>query len=527
MTGQASALGRATAPLADAHPGQSGIFPLSDAREAFAARVLLARAAERTLDVQYYIWRADTTGTLLLEALHEAAERGVRVRLLLDDNGTAGMDGVLAALDTHPLVQVRLFNPFRVRRPKWLGYLTDFARANRRMHNKSFTADGQATIVGGRNVGDAYFGATDGVLFSDLDVLAVGPVVPQVAQDFDRYWDCASSFPAAQVLPPAEPAQLQALAARARSAEHDPRAAAYVAAVARLPFVRELVQGRLAMQWAPTRMVSDDPATGLGRARDRSLMVRQLADILGSPASHVDLVSPYFVPGAAGAKAFEAMRQRGVQVRVLTNALEATDVTAVHAGYARRRRRLLRAGVELYELRRSAAPPGAPAHRRGLLWRRRAGTGSAGLDGDARAPGRLRKGGSSGTGGSGGAGGKSSKSGKGAFGSSGSSLHAKTFAVDGRHVFIGSFNFDPRSVHLNTELGFVIDSPALAREVDAAFDGPVPQQAYTVQLDDRGALRWTEQVDGQPVHHHTEPGTRWWQRAGVVLLSWLPIEWLL
>ena len=244
-------------------------------------------------------------------------------------------------------------------------------------------------------------------------------------------------------------------------------------------------------------------------------MVRQLADILGSPASHVDLVSPYFVPGAAGAKAFEAMRQRGVQVRVLTNALEATDVTAVHAGYARRRRRLLRAGVELYELRRAAAPPGAPVRRRGLLWRVGTAAGSAGLDGEAESAGKRRRQSSGG------------KSGKGAFGSSGSSLHAKTFAVDGRHVFIGSFNFDPRSIHLNTELGFVIDSPALAREVDAAFDGPVPQQAYTVQLDDRGALRWTEQVDGQPVHHHTEPGTRWWQRAGVVLLSWLPIEWLL
>jgi putative cardiolipin synthase len=518
LTGQASALGRATAPLADAHPGQCGIFPLADAREAFAARVLLARAAERTLDVQYYIWRADTTGTLLLEALHEAAERGVRVRLLLDDNGTAGMDGVLAALDTHPLVQVRLFNPFRVRRPKWLGYLTDFARANRRMHNKSFTADGEATIVGGRNVGDEYFGATDGVLFSDLDVLAVGPVVPEVAQDFDRYWNCASSCPVAQVLPPAEPALLQALAARARSAERDPRAAAYVQAIARMPFVHELVQGRLPLQWAPTRMVSDDPAKGLGRARDRSLMIRQLAEILGTPASHVDLVSPYFVPGAAGAKAFEAMRARGVQVRVLTNALEATDVTAVHAGYARRRRRLLRAGVELYELRRAALPPGAPVHRRGLLWRSRAGTGSAGLDGDAETPGQRRKGSK---------GGNKGKSGKGAFGSSGSSLHAKTFAVDGRHVFIGSFNFDPRSVHLNTELGFVIDSPLLAREVDAAFDGPVPQQAYTVQLDARGALCWTEQVGSRTVRHRTEPGTRWWQRAGVTLLSWLPIEWLL
>ncbi|KQP11961.1 phospholipase D family protein [Pseudorhodoferax sp. Leaf267] len=473
-----TALGRAIAPLAAAHPGRSGIFSLSDAREAFAARVLLARAAERTLDVQYYIWRPDTTGTLLLEALHDAANRGVRVRLLLDDNGTAGMDQLLAALDAHPLVEVRLFNPFRVRSPKWLGYLTDFSRANRRMHNKSFTADNQATIVGGRNVGDEYFGATEGVLFADLDVLAAGPVVPQISQDFDRYWESASAYPAAQVLPAVDAAQLQALRTRARSVESDPRAAAYVEAVRALPFVQDLVQGRLALHWAPTRMVSDDPAKGLGQARDGSLMLRQLTAILGQPARHVDLVSPYFVPTAAGVEAFEALRARGVQVRILTNALEATDVAAVHAGYARHRQRLLQAGVELYELRRQAA------------------------SGEAKMK-------------------------TGPFGSSGSSLHAKTFAVDGQHVFVGSFNFDPRSIHLNTELGFVIDSPALAQRVDDAFDGPVPAQSYTVGLDARGALVWTEQVDGQAVRHTTEPGASIWKRAGVVVLSWLPIEWLL
>ena len=475
---QTTSLGRAIAPLAQAHPGQTGIFPLADAHEAFAARVLLARAAERTLDVQYYIWRLDTTGTLLLEALHEAADRGVRVRLLLDDNGIAGLDTVLAALDQHPQIEVRLFNPFGVRSPKWLGYLTDFSRANRRMHNKSFTADNQATIVGGRNVGDEYFGATEGVLFADLDVLAAGPVVQTLSQDFDRYWASASAFPVAQVLPPVDPAQLQALAAQAQRMAQDPRAAAYVAAVRELPFVRDLARGDLALQWASTRMVSDDPAKGLGQAREQGLMVRQLGDILGVPASHVDLVSPYFVPTAAGVEAFEALRRRGVQVRILTNALEATDVAAVHAGYAKRRQRLLQAGVELYELRRQANRGEAKAHA-------------------------------------------------GPFGSSGSSLHAKTFAVDGQHVFVGSFNFDPRSVHLNTELGFVIDSPALAQQVDMAFDGPVPSNAYTVRLDAQGALYWTEQVDGKTVRHTTEPGTTFWQRAGVWLLSWLPIEWLL
>src|SRR6185503_18781301 len=146
-------LGRALAPLVRANAGKSGIHALDNAREAFAARVLLARAAERSLDVQYYIWHGDTTGYLMFEEIWNAAERGVRVRLLLDDNGIAGLDSIIAALDSHPNIEVRLFNPFAQRSFKALGYVTDFSRLNRRMHNKSFTADTQATIVGGRNVG--------------------------------------------------------------------------------------------------------------------------------------------------------------------------------------------------------------------------------------------------------------------------------------------------------------------------------------------------------------------------------------
>jgi len=181
-------LGKAISPRVEAHPGLSGIHPLHDPHDAFAARVLLARAAERSLDVQYYIWHKDLSGTLLLKALRDAADRGVRVRLLLDDNNTSGLDAALAALDAHPNIEVRLFNPFTsFRSLRALGYLTDFSRLNRRMHNKSFTADNQATIIGGRNVGDEYFGATSAsVLFVDLDVLAVGPAVRAVSDDFDR-----------------------------------------------------------------------------------------------------------------------------------------------------------------------------------------------------------------------------------------------------------------------------------------------------------------------------------------------------
>lgn len=469
-------IGRAVAPLVDAHPGTSGIYPLRDARDAFAARALLAQAAERSLDVQYYIWNEDMTGTLLFEALHAAADRGVRVRLLLDDNNTPGLDPTLAALDAHRHIEVRLFNPFVIRRPR-IGYLTDFFRANRRMHNKSFTFDNQVTIIGGRNIGDEYFDATEGLLFTDVDVIAVGPVVNEVSQDFDRYWASESSYPADRLLPPVGSESIEALAAAASLIERDPAAAAYTEALRESSFARDLIDRTLVLEWAPTRMVSDDHAKGLGLASPEALLPRKLRNILGEPAFEVDLVSPYFVPTASGVDTFAGMAERGVNVRVLVNSLEATDVDAVHAGYVKRRRPLLEAGITLYEMRRFS--PGFRADRIGLM------------------------------------------------GSAGTSLHAKTFAVDRSRVFIGSFNFDPRSAELNTEMGFVIDSPALAQQVKAVFDNDIPANAYEVRLSDAGEPYWIERREAGLVRHDTEPGTGFWQRAGVWFMSLLPIESLL
>ncbi|HJV73400.1 MAG TPA: phospholipase D family protein [Noviherbaspirillum sp.] len=472
-------LGRAVSPRVDAHPEKSGIYPLSDARDAFAARAHLADAAEQSLDLQYYIWRKDMTGILLFEALRRAAERGVRVRLLLDDNNTAGLDAVLAALDSHPNLEVRLFNPFAIRQWRWIGYLTNFSRLNRRMHNKSFTADNQVTIIGGRNVGDEYFGAADDVLFADLDVMAVGPVVKDVSKDFDRYWASASSYPIDRLLPPAPPAVADKLVEEMAKLNHDPAALAYRNALRDSPFVQELIHGGLPLEWAVTRVISDDPAKGLGLAGPTALLPQKIEEAIGQPVSQVDLVSPYFVPTAAGVAVFTAMRRRGVTIRVLTNSLEATDVAAVHVGYAKWRKSLLESGVRLYELRRlSSSPRGSP---------------------------RLRRGGSS----------------------SASSLHAKTFSVDRSHVFIGSFNFDPRSAKLNTEMGFVIESHALAQQIESGLSCRIPANAYQVQLPKSGHLVWIEQQDGEVIRHDTEPGTTFWQRAGIRFLSLLPIEWLL
>jgi putative cardiolipin synthase len=472
-------LGRSVEPRARQHPGQSGIVELRDGRDAFAARMLLADIAERTLDLQYYIWRNDMSGALLFAALCRAAERGVRVRLLLDDNNTNGLDGFLGALASHPNIQVRLFNPFRLRRWRPLEYLTDFARLNRRMHNKSFTVDGEVAIVGGRNIGDEYFDANQALSFVDLDVMAVGPVASEICNDFERYWRSESARPAESILGRASAATIREVVAAAERALQQPSAVAYINALQSCAFVNDLLTGTVEYRWAATRLVSDDPAKGLGRRqRPRGTMLERLIDTLNVPTRELELISPYFVPTRSGERAIaELACQGGVKVSILTNSLEATDVPIVHAGYAKRRRKMLEAGVVLYELMRES---------------------------------RVR-----------------SRRDRRFTGSSGSSLHAKTFAVDCARVFVGSFNLDPRSASLNTEMGVVIESPVLAQRIAAAFAEEIPARAYRVRLNEAGAMEWLEPHENGVIVHKSEPGVSWWKRFKVGAMALLPIEWLL
>lgn len=472
-------LGRGITPMARAHPGLSGVLPLTIGSEAFAARVALAEAAERSLDVQYYIWHGDMSGTLLFEALHRAADRGVRVRLLLDDNNTGGLDTLLATLDTHPMIEVRLFNPFPHRQWRWLGYISDFPRLNRRMHNKSFTADNQATILGGRNVGDEYFDAGDGLLFVDLDVLAVGPVVDEVSRDFDRYWSSDSAYGLEGLIPAAPAGAMAELETAASLVERDPAARDYVRALAESPFRAALETGQVGAEWVPVQLLSDDPAKGLGKAPPDSLVSERLREAVGTPARELQIVSPYFVPTTAGVDYLVGLARPGVRISILTNSLEATDVAAVHAGYAKHRKALLQAGITLYEMKRDAVAE--PITPRKLT------------------------------------------------GSSASSLHAKTFAADRQRAFIGSFNFDPRSANLNTEMGLVVESPAIASGVANVFVELVPGNAYRMQLRADGELQWVDDGDGTTASrvHDEEPGTGFWLNAAVAFMSVLPIEWLL
>jgi len=472
---EATPLGRAIAPHAARHPGSTGVEPIGDGRVALAMRLALLRAAARSIDIQTFIWHADNAGTLLYEEVLRAAERGVRVRLLLDDVNTEGLDPVFALLDGQPNVELRLYNPFTSRGSRGLGFLGDFERLNRRMHNKSFTVDNQASIVGGRNIADEYFETGDGLSFADFDVVAVGEAVRAVSVQFDVYWNSGSAYPARLIIE-REPALSRAeFAERAQSISAAPSSRAYEEAARRTPQVQAMLAGKLEFEWTSARVVHDDPEKTLDADEERRLqLLPELIATFGPPAKEFDLVSPYFVPGPSGTAALVALARRGVRVRILTNSLAGTDEVSVHSGYARRRKDLLRAGVELFEIKPSAAP---------ILQRGQEV-------------------------------GKHSTAG----------LHAKTFAVDRRKVFVGSFNFDPRSAKLNTEMGLVIDSVPLAEALASRLDRAVPELAWRVTLDADGWLVWHDGLGGTL---RDEPETSWLRRLKDRVFSWLPIEWLL
>jgi len=348
------------------------------------------------------------------------------------------------------------------------------------MHNKSFIVDNQVAVVGGRNVGDEYFGAGAGVAFADLDVVAVGTAVREVSAEFDVFWNSASTYPAAGFVGLAGPEAAAGLRGRFESTRGDPRSRDYLEALRTAPLVREILDRKVAFEWTTARVVYDDPAKTLDTTgRTDVLLFPELVRAMGRPERTLDLISPYFVPGNDGTEALVALAERGVRVRILTNSLASSDVAAVHAGYAKRRADLLRAGVRLYELKPTAGRDGQGE---------KLGIGS----------------------------------------SSSSGLHAKTFAVDGERIFVGSFNFDQRSARLNTEMGIVVDSPALAGELVAAFDTAIPRAAWEVRLASDGqGLEWVERTATGELRYASEPATTWIKRSGVQFLSVLPIEWLL
>ena len=468
-------LGRAIVPMVAMHPGKSGFHALIEGTDAFASRYYLVQTADKSLDLQYYIWHDDLTGKVLHNQLLAAADRGVRVRILLDDLDMAGKDEMLHIIDAHPNIEIRLFNPFANRKRRVGDFLTDTSRINHRMHNKSLTADNQVTIFGGRNIGDEYFDATEEVGFSDLDVLAIGPVVTEISQSFDLYWNSQWVYPlsAFKEADSINANQIKAFRQKSDAFIEAASSSAYADAIRDLKIAKLPSLAGLNYSWGIWKVVYDQPSkVETDHVKNETHLAPTLKEAMDKTKSELLIVSPYFVPGTNFTNYLVERVEQGVRVRILTNSLAANDVWLVHAGYMRYREDLVKGGVELYEYK-----------------------AIKGVEKDAEKT-------------------KAKWS-----GSSRASLHGKFLGFDRRYMFVGSFNLDARSVALNTELGVFFESPKYAQMMSDAFKQRVMKKAYRVVLTKEDELQWVTQENGKEVRFDVEPETGFWKRFGVGFMS--------
>ena len=464
---------RDLSPLLAANPGKTGAIFLPDGVDAFAARAISAQKAGRSLDLQYFIWHNDLAGRLLASEAYDAAERGVRVRILLDDLNSGGLDPHLLAMDSHPNIELRLYNPFRNRESAGRAFelLRRLVSMTHRMHNKAWIADGRMAVVGGRNIGEQYFSAGSEANFRDLDLLLLGPAVQQASAIFDSYWNSSAAVPIA-TLGTRDPEALRTLLADISRDARGEGAQRYLARVADSQLMRDYYQRALHPHWtAGIQVVADPPVKRSGDNRAEWL-VERLTTVISNARSEVLVISPYFVPGEDGTARLAALTARGAHVGVVTNSLAANDVYAVHSGYARYRGRLLGQGVDLYELRENAKVQSEP-----IFFGKRA------------------------------------------------SLHTKAFVLDGARGFVGSFNVDPRSKNLNTEMGVLFDDPIMASQLrDEYLRLTDPTLSYWVYRNKQGQLRWLDRTQQPHAALEHEPDASRSRRALVRVSGWLPIE---
>lgn len=446
--------------------GKSGLLLIADNYDAFAARVLTARSAAKSLDLMYYLWLDDVTGRLLVQEVVKAAERGVRVRMLLDDINPRASDAAYLALDNHPNIELKLFNPSRARNGsifRGIEFVARMLAMTRRMHTKAWIADDATAIVGGRNIGDAYFGAAK-TNFRDLDLLLLGPAVTQTAAIFEAFWRSEAAKPV-RALNALRDVEVEALPAVSDIGS------SLLERIDGRDSIAEFVSASGDMHWTShVRVISDPPEKVRGRRR-RSWLTRELMPLIRSSREALEIVSPYFIPGRTGTRALSELVRSGVDVSVLTNSLAATDVAAAHGGYAKYRRRLLKAGVKLFELQPYSQQPAISV-----------------------------------------------------LGSKGASLHTKSFTVDNRVGFVGSLNFDPRSISLNAEMGVLFKEPALVAHLRQwAAQEKSPETSYRVFLEGKH-IRWEGAPEGEFKTFPREPEAGFMRRILTSIIRRLPVE---
>ncbi|AOA60002.1 phospholipase [Acinetobacter larvae] len=480
-----TSLGQLIQALKIKNPELTGYHILYDPLDALAARIHLIDRAEKTLDLQYYIWDNDKIGSLVLYKIIQAADRGVKIRLLIDDNNAHAMEGVYLALSQHANIEVKLFNPYRFRTLRAIDMVLDLKRINRRMHNKTFTADHQVSLIGGRNMSNQYYNISDNYQFSDLDVMLVGDAVDDINHSFDEYWNHEYAYPVIQVVNPKYNAlRFDSLKQQLTTHYQKVTVQNYLDLSNRSNDFEKWLNQNIDLNWVKAEVVKDAPDKIKARAKKEEHLNFQLIQNLQTPVQHVDLVSAYFVPEQRGADKLSELAQNGVKVRVLTNSFRANDVAVVHAFYAKYRQQLLENGVELYEFL-----PALPDEA---------------IDGTIEELSRKTR--------------VSLK------GLSRSSLHAKLMVLDNKQVFIGSFNFDPRSSNLNTEIGVILNSEHLATLVHQVMDNNLKRYAYQLRLNPDNKIQWLRQLPDKTIIYNKEPKMKWWKKIGLKLVSWLPLE---
>ncbi|NWK54939.1 phospholipase D family protein [Verrucomicrobiaceae bacterium N1E253] len=456
------------------HPGKSGFQVIPDNRRAFTDRVALAEFAEKTLDVQYYMWNNDTIGKTLAERVIASADRGVRVRFLVDDINLKRRDSLAAAMSAHPKIEVRLFNPALHREWKMLEAGLSFKRMNKRMHNKVMIMDNACAIIGGRNIGDEYFGVHPEFNMRDLDIVAVGPIVRDISHSFDEFWNSVAAIPIEVLVD--EPSDMEDFKRSLALLKKQVAQADYPFSLDRdLKSLEANLSGiSRNLIWARGE-VFHDSFRSMKEAGRGETVLEQLHREVSSAQREIFVESAYFVMRDPGVETAGSLEKRGVRIRVLTNSLASNDVIAAQAGYRKHSQALLACGVELYELRPDAAVV------------------KADVMGDRK---HAR-----------------------------TSLHTKALVIDGNRAFVGSYNLDPRSAEINSEIGLMVYSPVFAGKVrDYLNQGVKPENAYRVSLTKRGRQQWQTQVDGRVHTWSREPETNAWTRWKSKMFGWLPIE---